>query len=78
MQTFIGASVAAGDLLVYSGFTGGRICESHASRYLFFFSGRALTFYYHTDGSNAISSAQGLEISFEPQGMPILRMKKSS
>ena len=68
MQIYRGASIASGDLVVYSGFTGGRICESSASRFIFSLGEEVLTFYYRTDGRNSISNAQGLEISFEPQG----------
>ena len=68
VQIYRGASIAPGDLVVYSGFPEGRICESSASRFIFSLEVEVLTFYYHTDGRNSISNAQGLEISFEPKG----------
>ena len=67
VQIYHGASIAPGNLFAFD-FTGGRICESSASGFIFQLGVEVLTVYYRTDGRNSISNAQGLEISFEPKG----------
>ena len=54
----------------YPGFAGGRLCENKVALYFFSIETfKVLTFYYHTDGSNSISNARGLEVAYELKGI---------
>ena len=61
--------MSSGDLVKYSGFTEGRICNREHSGLIFFIAERFATVYYRTNGRNSRSDVTGLQIAYDQRGI---------
>ena len=66
MQFYYGNSLNSADLVRYSGYVEGRLCNAQDGRFLYSLFSQTVTVFFHTDGSG--SGSRGLQISFTALG----------
>ena len=70
MQFYYDNSLRSEDLVRYSGYVEGRICDSQSGRFLYSLLTETATVFFHTDESG--SGSQGFQLSFKAIGKKML------